>query len=179
MPLPTPLRRRSGSTQPLRQGPRPWAGVRVFELTSGEQLLLWSARRWRHGRFGWPQVETEFRRAVGPSWPDALIAWEQVLDLLHALPVGAPDIRNGCDTDLSADERALLSAVAVVQAGTPVAPDLLLRRLACGGLRQDLARWIEELATALGTLRLVPAAPGACGDLSPAAPRRSAGSAGA
>lgn len=130
----------------------------VFDLTGPEQLLLWSARRWRHGRFGWSQVEVEFRRAAGPRWADALIAWEQALDLLHRWPSALPDIRNGCDTALSGDERALLTAVAVVQAGPPLAPELLLARLARPCERGELRRLLEELAEALGALSLYDAA---------------------
>ncbi len=159
-----------------RLWPRTRPVTQVFDLTRPEQLLLWSARRWRHGRFGWPQVEVEFRRVAGARWADALIAWEQALDLLHRWPASTPDIRNGCETALSADERALLSAVAVVQAGPPLAPDLLLRRLAGRFDRMELLRLLEDLADAFGAVSLRDARPSAAvSAFSPPQGHRSAG----
>lgn len=144
------------------------AGPRlVFDLDRTEQLLLWSARRWRHGRFRWLEVEGEFKRHLGRAWADALMPWDMVLDVLHRLPLGQPDIRNGCATALSADESALLRLVALAQRRTPradgparrgaaerVSRGFLLARLAPPRERADLAEWLDLTAAALPPLPL-------------------------
>lgn len=121
----------------------------VFGLSPGEQLLLWSARRWRHGRFCWDQVEAEYRRLAGPRWADALLAWEEALDLLHQLPSRTPDIRNGCDSRLSAAERALLTATAASRPGAGGDPSFLLARLAPPAARAELAAALSRVAESL------------------------------
>lgn len=126
-------------------------GGTVFTLTRGEQLLLWSARRWRHGRFRWEQVELEFRRLLPGGWPDALIAWEEALELLHQYPTGRPDIGNGCRSALSTDERALLTLVAVLQRGprARLSAAWLLSYLIAPARQRDLAGAMLGLATTL------------------------------
>ncbi|OYQ36444.1 hypothetical protein CHU95_04230 [Niveispirillum lacus] len=126
-------------------------GGTVFTLTRGEQLLLWSARRWRHGRFRWDQVEMEFRRMLPGGWQDALIAWEEALELLHQYPTGRPDIGNGCRSALSTDERALLTLVAVLQRGprARVSAAWLLSHLIASARQRDLAAALLGLAATL------------------------------
>lgn len=126
-------------------------GGTVFTLSRGEQLLLWSARRWRHGRFRWDQVEMEFRRLLPGGWADALLAWEEVLEQLHAYPAGRPDIGNGCRTALSTDERSLLTLAAVLQRGrrARLSASLLLSHLAPPARQRDLAGPMAALATCL------------------------------
>lgn len=128
-------------------------GDTVFTLSRIEQLLLWSARRWRHGRFRWDQVEMEFRGLLPGGWADALIAWEEAMDQLHLYPSGRPDIGNGCRSVLSLDERALLTLVAVMQRGTKarLSASLLLAHLMPAARRRDLAGPLLALA---GTLSL-------------------------
>ena len=133
-------------------------GETVFALVHAEQLLLWSARRWRHGRFQWPQVEAEFRRLLSDDWADALIAWEALLDQLHLFPVDWPDIGNGCCTSLSTDERALLTLIAVMQRGEKgrVSAAWLLAWLLPPARQGDIAGLARTLASALsrGRVRL-------------------------
>lgn len=133
---------------------RDGSGESVFELSGPEQLLLWSARRWRHGRHGWSEVEAEFRRQLTTRWADALVAWEGVLDIAHRRTAGVPTIENGCVTRISRDERRLLSLVAAAQRGGSVAPDLLLAGVAGRADRLELRRLIDELGEALGHRRL-------------------------
>ncbi|WP_114395226.1 hypothetical protein [Oleisolibacter albus] len=150
----------SGAIDSVRGWRLPRHGYeRVFGLTRSEQLLLWSARRWRHGRHRWDQVEQEFRLALGPDWADGLLAWDLALDLLHLYPASSPQIRNGCATDLSDDEQALLALVAALQAGNPVDASLLLARLAPQALRTDLRAALELVAEALRRLPLPVRAP--------------------
>ncbi|MFM2043589.1 MAG: hypothetical protein RLY86_2165 [Pseudomonadota bacterium] len=150
------------------------AGQRlVFDLDRTEQLLLWSARRWRHGRFRWAEVEGEFKRHLGRAWADALMPWDMVLEVLHRLPLGQPEIRNGCATALSVDESALLRLVALAQRRTSraegsaradgpsrrggaerVSRGFLLARLAPPRERADLAEWLDLTAAALPPLPL-------------------------
>ncbi len=126
------------------------AGGTVFTLSRGEQLLLWSARRWRHGRFRWQEVELEFRRLLPGGWADALLAWEEALEQLHLYPAGRPDIGNGCRSALSLDERALLTILAVLQRPrSRLSPGLLLARLLPPARRRDLAAPLLTLATCL------------------------------
>lgn len=144
-------------------------GGTVFTLSRGEQLLLWSARRWRHGRFRWEEVEMEFRRLLPGCWPDALIAWEEVMEQLHLYPAGRPDIGNGCRSVLSTDERTMLTLVAVVQRGPKarLSASLLLAHLAPPARQRDLAGPLLALATSLSLagvelpLRSCPTAAGA------------------
>ncbi|MFV3131136.1 hypothetical protein [Niveispirillum sp. KHB5.9] len=126
-------------------------GGTVFTLSRGEQLLLWSARRWRHGRFRWDQVEMEFRRLLPGCWPDALIAWEEVMEQLHVYPAGRPDIGNGCRSSLSTDERTLLTLVGVLQRGprARLSASLLLAHLLPPARQRDLAGPLLALATSL------------------------------
>lgn len=126
-------------------------GGTVFTLTRGEQLLLWSARRWRHGRFRWDQVEMEYRRLLPGGWPDALIAWEEALELLHQYPTGRPDIGNGCRSSLSTDERALLTLVAVLQRGprARLSAAWLLSYLIAPARQRELAGALLGLAATL------------------------------
>ncbi|MBP7335364.1 hypothetical protein [Niveispirillum sp.] len=126
-------------------------GGTVFTLSRGEQLLLWSARRWRHGRYRWDQVEMEFSRLLPGGWTDALIAWEEAMEQLHQYPVGGPDIGNGCRSALSTDERALLTLVAVLQRGPSarVSAAWLLGHLVPPARQRDLAGPLLALATAL------------------------------
>lgn len=128
-------------------------GGTVFTLSRGEQLLLWSARRWRHGRFRWDQVEMEFRRFLPGGWADALIAWEGALEQLHQYPAGRPDIGNGSRSALSTDERALLTLVAVLQRGprARLSAAWLLSYLIPPARQRDLAGALLALA---GTLFL-------------------------
>ncbi|MFY8095337.1 MAG: hypothetical protein ACOVN0_17790 [Niveispirillum sp.] len=128
-------------------------GGTVLTLSRGEQLLLWSARRWRHGRFRWDQVEMEFRRFLPGGWPDALIAWEEALEQLHQYPAGRPDIGNGCRSALSTDERALLTLVAVFQRGprARLSAAWLLSYLIAPARQRDLAGPLLALA---GTLTM-------------------------
>lgn len=137
--------------RPSHPGPAsgPDSGLTVFDLDRVEQLLVWSARRWRYGRFGWVQVEAEFRRLAGTGWADALLAWEQALDLMHRYPLTQPEIPNGCAPRISRDERALLTFVALVQRRMPAEPTLLLNRLAVPALRKELGQSLRELAWAL------------------------------
>lgn len=126
------------------------AGGTVFTLSRGEQLLLWSARRWRHGRFRWQEVELEFRRLLPGGWADALLAWEEVLEQLHLYPSDRPDIGNGCRTALSLDERALLTILAVLQRPRGrLSPRLLLARLLPPARHRDLLASLLTLATSL------------------------------
>ncbi|QJE74488.1 hypothetical protein HHL28_16720 [Aerophototrophica crusticola] len=129
--------------------PGPLDGTVVFGLSQGEQLLLWSARRWRHGRFCWDQVEAEYKRLAGPRWADALLAWEEALDLLHQLPSRTPEIRNGCDSRLSPAERALLTATAASLPGAGGDPSFLLARLAPPAARPELAAALSRVAASL------------------------------
>lgn len=126
-------------------------GGTVFTLSRGEQLLLWSARRWRHGRFRWDQVEMEFKRLLPGGWQDAVIAWEEVMELLHQYPVGRPDIGNGCRSALSTDERALLTLVALLQRGAGGRPSAawLLSHLIAPARQRDVAGPLLALATTL------------------------------
>lgn len=126
-------------------------GGTVFTLSRGEQLLLWSARRWRHGRFRWDEVELEFRRRLPGGWADALLAWEEALEQLHQYPTGRPDIGNGCRTALSVDERALLTILAVLQRprSARLSPGLLLARLLPPARRRDLLAPLLAVATGL------------------------------
>lgn len=128
-------------------------GGTVFTLSRVEQLLLWSARRWRHGRFRWDQVEMEFRHLIPGGWADALIAWEEAMEQLHLYPSGRPDIGNGCRSTLSLDERALLTLVGVLQRGRKarLSAALLLAHLMPPARRRDLAGPLLALA---GTLSL-------------------------
>ncbi|MFV3076763.1 hypothetical protein [Niveispirillum fermenti] len=127
------------------------AGGTVFTLSRVEQLLLWSARRWRHGRFRWDQVEMEFRRQLPGIWADALLAWEEVMEQLHHYPASRPDIGNGCRSSLSADERTLLTLVATLQRPGQgrLSPGLLLARLVPPAGRRDLLPSLLALATSL------------------------------
>lgn len=138
-------------------------GLTVFTLGRLEQLLLWSARRWRHGRFRWDQVEAEFRRLLPDGWMDLLLGWEEVLELLHRYPMSQPDIGNGCTTVLSGDERALLTLLAGLQRPRGPAVALLLRRLAPAALRAELLALLMGMVTSLDlageTLPLRSAAP--------------------
>lgn len=122
-------------------------GTTVFSLSRPEQLLLWSARRWRHGRFRWAQVEAEFKRLLPGGWADALLGWEDALEQLHHYPSSRPEIGNGCITTLSQDERALLTLVAGLQRPRLVVGDLLLARLATPGMRLDLIATLRAVAT--------------------------------
>jgi hypothetical protein len=122
-------------------------GTTVFSLSRAEQLLLWSARRWRHGRFRWDQVEAEFKRLLPGGWADALLAWEDALEQLHQYPCSRPEIGNGCITTLSGDERALLTLVAGLQRPRLIASDLLLARLANPGMRAELIATLRGVAT--------------------------------
>lgn len=124
-------------------------GGTVFTLSRGEQLLLWSARRWRHGRFRWDQVEMEFRRLLPGGWEDAVIAWKEVMELLHQYPAGRPDIGNGCRSALSTDERALLTLVALLQRGIRGRPSAawLLSHLISPARQRDVAGPLLALAT--------------------------------
>lgn len=154
---PAPMRRPTGTGDAL-------AGT-VFGLSRPEQLLLWSARRWRFGRFRWDQVEAEFRRLLPHSWRDALIAWEGVLEPLHLYPAAAPDIGNGCRSTLSLDERRLLSLVAVTQRQQSASSALLLAQLAPPAWRRDIRPPLDDLATMLADADLwlpLPAAPVRC-----------------
>lgn len=135
---PAPVRRAAGPGDAL-------AGT-VFSLSRAEQLLLWSARRWRFGRFRWDQVEAEFHRLLPHSWRDALIAWEGVLEPLHLYPAAAPDIGNGCRSTLSLDERRLLSLVAVTQRQQSASAGLLLAQLAPPAWRRDIRPPLADLA---------------------------------
>lgn len=131
-------------------------GTTVFSLSRPEQLLLWSARRWRHGRFRWDQVEAEFKRLLPGGWADAMLGWEDALEQLHQYPSSRPEIGNGCITSLSRDERALLTLVAGLQRPRLVLGDLLLARLATPGMRADLVATLRAVATsfAMGGLCL-------------------------
>lgn len=124
-------------------------GLTVFTLSRLEQLLLWSARRWRHGRFRWDQVEAEFRRLLPDGWMDLLLGWEEVLELLHRYPMSQPDIGNGCTTVLSGDERALLTLLAALQRSGSLSGDLLLRRLVPPAQRAELRVLLSGMATCL------------------------------
>ncbi|HYE48047.1 MAG TPA: hypothetical protein VEB20_00540 [Azospirillaceae bacterium] len=134
----------------------------VLDLTAAEQLLVWSARRWRHGRHGWEQVEAEFRRHLGAGWADALLAWEEALDLLHRWPTRLPLIANGCETSVTLDERRLLTCVALMRAGSPASTAVLVRHLAAAPERAELVGALARVASVSGPLPL-------------AAPRRPAG----
>jgi hypothetical protein len=127
------------------------AGGTVFTLSRVEQLLLWSARRWRHGRFRWDQVELEFRRLLPGAWCDALLAWEEVMEQLHLYPAGGPDIGNGCRSSLTNDERTLLTLVGTLQRGGENRPSsgLLMAQLLPSARRRDLAPPLLALATCL------------------------------
>ncbi|MDG5495783.1 hypothetical protein [Niveispirillum sp. BGYR6] len=131
-------------------------GTTVFSLSRPEQLLLWSARRWRHGRFRWDQVEAEFKRLLPGGWADAMLSWEDALEQLHQYPSSRPEIGNGCITTLSRDERALLTLVAGLQRPRLVVGDLLLARLATPGMRAELVATLRAVATsfAMGSLCL-------------------------
>lgn len=124
-------------------------GGTVFTLSRGEQLLLWSARRWRHGRFRWDQVEMEFQRLLPEGWQDAVIAWEEVMELLHQYPAGRPDIGNGCRSALSTDERALLTLVSLLQRGARGRPSAawLLSHLVSPARQRDVAAPLLAIAT--------------------------------
>lgn len=126
-------------------------GGTVFTLSRGEQLLLWSARRWRHGRFRWDQVEMEFKRLLPEGWEDAVIAWEEVMEQMHQYPAGRPDIGNGCRSALSTDERALLTLVALLQRGAKGRPSAawLLSHLISPARQRDVAGPLLALATTL------------------------------
>jgi len=126
------------------------SGGTVFTLSRAEQLLLWSARRWRHNRFRWDQVEIEFQRLLPGGWADALLAWEDVLEQLHLYPAGRPDIGNGCRTALSTDERALLTLVGVLQRRRErLSPSLLLAHLMPPARQRDLLAPLMALAATL------------------------------
>ncbi|WP_119679929.1 hypothetical protein [Indioceanicola profundi] len=146
----TPLDFRPMDMPPAQQ-PRP---LSVFDLSPAEQLLLWSARRWRHGRHRWQEVEAEFRRHLGARWSDALLPWDMALDLLHRLPLGQPDIQNGCVTALSGDEAALIRLVSLLQQGKTASTGLLLARLARPYDREELLEWLDLTAAALPPLPL-------------------------
>lgn len=122
-------------------------GTTVFSLSRPEQLLLWSARRWRHGRFRWDQVEAEFKRLLPCCWADALLGWEDALEQLHQYPSSRPEIGNGCISTLSRDERALLTLMAGLQRPRLVLGDLLLARLATPGMRAELVATLRAVAT--------------------------------
>ncbi|WP_029012346.1 hypothetical protein [Niveispirillum irakense] len=124
-------------------------GMTVFTLSRPEQLLLWSARRWRHGRYRWDQVEAEYRRLLPEGWADILLAWEEALEVLHAYPTTRPDIGNGCMTALSGDERALLTVLATLQHPRAASGDLLLARLTTPAIRRDLRPALLAVATGL------------------------------
>lgn len=124
-------------------------GMTVFTLSRPEQLLLWSARRWRHGRYRWDQVEAEYRRLLPGGWADILLGWEGVLELLHAYPASRPDIGNGCMTALSGDERTLLTVLATLQQPRAVSSDLLLARLSAPAIRRELRPALLAIATGL------------------------------
>lgn len=123
----------------------------VFALSHAQQLLLWSARRWRHGHFQWSQVEVEFRRLLPNSWADALTAWETTLEQLHAYPDRWPDIGNGCRSFLSTDERVMLTLISVLQRQAPgwLSPAWLLARLLPPARRGDIVEPLQVLAAAL------------------------------
>jgi hypothetical protein len=147
---PTPLETGNGAENHVlrtRQLADRMDGTTVFSLSRPEQLLLWSARRWRHGRFRWDQVEAEFKRLLPGGWADAMLGWEDALEQLHQYPSSRPEIGNGCITTLSRDERALLTLVAGLQRPRLVVGDLLLARLATPGMRTELVTTLRAVAS--------------------------------
>ena len=87
-------------------------------LGYGEQLVLWASRRWFADRLGWDKVEQEFAIALGCA--RGRLALDALDELLRATSSAARRTaflhRLDCRR-ISADEHALLTVVAALQAG--------------------------------------------------------------
>jgi hypothetical protein len=124
--------------------------LQVSDLTYGEQLVLWAARRWLANRSGWDRVGEEFALALGCG--RARVALAVLETLLGALHGGARRTvylhRLDC-ARVSGDEQALLATIAALQAGdTRRAAALLDCLLPPSALRAALGG-AEALADAL------------------------------
>src|SRR5689334_17619994 len=101
--------------------------LQIGQLSYGERLVLWAARRWLADPASWTRVSEEFALALGCRRArHALDALEKILLTLNG---GAPRTiflhRLDC-CRVSADEHAVLSTLAALQAGHPARAEALL-----------------------------------------------------
>jgi hypothetical protein len=128
--------------------------LEVRDLFYGEQLVLWTARRWLAYRTGWAHVGAEYALALGCARGRvALEAAEQLLGGLHAQASRTVYLAKlGC-CRVSADEARLLGILAALQAGEVLAAlrglDALLPRSAAR-LALGAAETLAEALAASG-----------------------------
>jgi hypothetical protein len=92
--------------------------LRTGDLTYGEQLMLWAARRWLANPGDWTRVGEEFALALGCARARAaLAALEAILRTLHGGARRTIFLHRRDCCRVSADEHALLSVVAALQGG--------------------------------------------------------------
>jgi hypothetical protein len=148
------------------------------DLTYGEQLVLWAARRWLADPGDWTRVGEEFALALGCARARvALTALETILRTLHGGARRKIFLHRLDCCRVSADEHALLSALASLQGGRVTRArallEWLLPRCAVPAAVAEAAALSEALAAAGHVLPLRPLA-GASLVCAPAEPGRAA-----
>jgi hypothetical protein len=127
--------------------------LQIGDLTYGEQLVLWAARRWLTDRADWARVAEEFALALGCARARAALdALEEILLTLHGGARRTIFLHRLDCCRVSADEHAVLSALAALQDGrAPRAAALLhwlLPTCAVPGAAAAALRVAEALAAA-------------------------------
>jgi hypothetical protein len=125
--------------------------LQIGDLTYGEQLVLWAARRWLADRRGWVRVGEEFALALGCARArKALDALEEILLTLHGGARRTVYLHRLDCCKVSADEHAVLSALAALQGGRETRAHALLEwllpRCAVPGAAAAAMRLSEALA---------------------------------
>jgi hypothetical protein len=125
--------------------------LQVSDLVYGEQLVVWASRRWLAQRRGWDRVAEEFALSLGCGRARvALDALEQVLNIVNQCARGPVYLHRLECCRVSADEQALLGAVAALQAADPITASTTLEMILPPTAARMALGATETLAGALG-----------------------------
>lgn len=121
----------------------------MSDLSEGQQLVVWSFRRWLSGKQSWPLVWNEFAVRFGTEPARPLMA--SFVRLVDAIRTGARRMvhyHQPCCPCVGADEALLTSIVGAAQAGRPD----LVRVYALEMVQDPMADALVERALDLATV---------------------------